>query len=374
MEMSEKKVIIVRGRGIDPAVYKMAQSLANNEYDVTLLVWDRQDTIQVDQISGFSVNRCTFKAPYDNPRVIFYLPIWWIYEFIFLLKNDCTIIHACDIESMVPAVLVKMVKKIRLNYTIYDFYADCLSSTPQFIRNLIASFEKYLIRFTDTVFLVDEARYNQINGAKINKIAYIYNTPPDHYKIRQNRDHFSGLDTFVLFYAGILHKGRGLEYILEAISDLNHVRLLIAGIGQDLDLIYEYSKRDPEKIRYLGVLSYEDVIDNTFKSDILFAFYDPAIPNNRYASPNKLFESMMCGKPIITNNGTSMAEIVLKQNCGLVIPYGDISAIKQAILTLKEDPELCKQLGANGRKAYEQKYNWTIMEKRLITAYENLRN
>ena len=77
--MSGKKVIIVRGRGIDPAVRKMAHSLADNGYEVTLLVWDRQGTVEVDQISGFSVNRCTFRAPYDNPRVILYLPIWWLY-------------------------------------------------------------------------------------------------------------------------------------------------------------------------------------------------------------------------------------------------------------------------------------------------------
>jgi len=373
--MTGKKVIIVRGRGIDPAVHKMAQTLADYGYVVQLFVWDRQRTMNIDQISGFAVNRCTFKAPYDNPWVIFYLPLWWLYEIWYLLHSDCHIIHACDIESMVPAVLVKLIKNIRLNYTIYDFYADTLPNrTPRFIRNCIASFEKYLIRFTDTVFLVDEIRYSQIKGAKINKIAYIYNTPPDHDKIGQNPDHAPGLNTFVLFYAGILHKSRGLEYVLRAIMDINPLQLIIAGIGQDLDLIKEYTKRYPEKIRYLGVVSYEEVIDNSLRADVLFGFYDPAIPNNRYASPNKLFESMMCGKPIITNDSTSMAEIVRKEKCGLIVPYGDVDAIRHAIRTLMDDPELCMQLGAHGREAYEQKYTWTIMEKRLITAYENTSN
>jgi glycosyltransferase involved in cell wall biosynthesis len=375
MEMSRKKVIIIRGRGIDPAVHKMAHSLADNGYDVTLLVWDRQGNVEVDQNSGFSVHRCTFRASYDTLWVIFYLPIWWTYEFIFLLKTDCSIIHACDIDTIIPAVLVKMVKNVKLNYTIYDFFADTLSDrTPGFIRNFIAFFEKTMIRFTDLVILVDETRYPQINGAKINKIAYIYNTPPDHYEIRQNPDHFSGLDTFLLFYAGAFQKDRGLIYVLDAIIDLKHILLIIAGSGPESEMLSKYFKRDPEKIQYMGFISYEQVIDKTLKADALFAFYDPSLPNNRYASPNKLFESMMCGKPIITNNGTSMAEIVRKENCGLVVPYGDINAIKHAILTLKEDPELCKHLGANARKAYEQKYSWTIMEKRLVSAYKNLSN
>jgi len=373
--LKKMKVIIVRGRGIDPAIYKMANSLAHNGYDVDLLLWDRQGTVKVDQFSGVSIKLFTFRAPYDNPRIIFYLPIWWIYEFIYLLKNDSNIIHACDIDTIFPAVLVKMIKKVGLIYTIYDFYADLLShQTPRCVRNLIAFFEKNMIRFTDTLILVDESRYAQIYGAKIRKIAYIYNTPLDRYKITQNPDNFSGLNTLTLFYAGIFLKDRGLEYILEAIKDLTDIKLIIAGFGPELEMICEYMKRYPEKLQYLGLLSYDEVIDNTLKADILFAFYDPCIPNNRYASPNKLFESMMCGKPIITNDRTSMAEIVRKENCGLVLPYGDISTIKQAILKLKGDPELCMQLGANGRNAYEQKYSWTIMEKRLIAVYENLRN
>ena len=70
------------------------------------------------------------------------------------------------------------------------------------------------------------------------------------------------------------------------------------------------------------------------------------------------------------NDGTSMVKIVRDQKCGLVVPYGDVEAIKHAILTLKNDPALCKRLGENGRKAYETKYNWRIMEERLLGVYK----
>jgi glycosyltransferase involved in cell wall biosynthesis len=373
MDKPEKNVIIVRGRGIEPAVNKMAYSLARNGYKVNLLVWDRQGTMNVGQSSGFSVTRCTFRAPYDSPLVMAYLPIWWIYELTYLLKNDCSVIHACDIDTIVPAVIAKMVKNVRLIYTIYDFYADCLPErTPGLFRKLIAFFDKNMIRFADTLILVDETRYAQINGAKIRKIEYICNTPLDHPEITQNPVHTSGLDTFVLFYAGAFLQDRGLVYVFEAINDIPHIQAIIAGFGPELEMVRAYAKKDPEKIQYLGLLSYDKVLDETLKADMLFAFYDPTIPNNRYASPNKLFEAMMCGKPIITNDKTSMAGIVRAENCGLIVPYGDISAIKNAIIMLKEDPELCNLLGANGRRAYEQKYSWTIMEKRLLAVYERL--
>ena len=81
---------------------------------------------------------------------------------------------------------------------------------------------------------------------------------------------------------------------------------------------------------------------------------------------------MMCAKPIIVNDSTSVADKVREENCGLVVPYGDYEALKEAVLTLKNNPELCKELGENGRRAYDTKYNWKIMEKRLLDLYASL--
>jgi glycosyltransferase involved in cell wall biosynthesis len=54
------------------------------------------------------------------------------------------------------------------------------------------------------------------------------------------------------------------------------------------------------------------------------------------------------------------------------VPYGDVDAIKEAVQRLKNDPELRQRLGHNGRKAYQNRYSWTIMEGRLIDAYNEL--
>jgi len=51
-----------------------------------------------------------------------------------------------------------------------------------------------------------------------------------------------------------------------------------------------------------------------------------------------------------------------------------VNQIKQAIVSLKENPQLRKSLGENGRKAFLQKYNWTNMEEKLYTIYEDLLN
>jgi glycosyltransferase involved in cell wall biosynthesis len=369
------QIIIIRGRAIDPAVHKICRSLVKNGHTVRLLIWDRQHTLNNLDAYSYTVDTFNLKAPYDKLSVIIYIPIWMMYVFIYLIKYHGDIIHACDMDTLIPAIITKEIKKTKLCYTIFDFYADILPTRiPSIIRKTIGNLEKFGITYTDALFLVDETRYEQINSnIKIKNLTYIYNSPEDVSKkysvFTKNTD--SGTD-ITIFYAGALSEDRGLKFVIKAIETISNVNLILAGIGIFPDQIEHITTDLKSKIRYVGWLHYEDVIQHTLEADILFAFYNPDIPNHLYACPNKLFEAMMCSKPIIVNDNNSMAKIVRTENCGLVIPYGDVNAIKNAIIMLKNDPLLCRRLGANGREAYEQKYSWKIMEERLLNTYKNV--
>ena len=367
------KVTLVRTRAIDSAVYKVAETLSHNGYDVHLLVWDRQDDLKGRKGNGYTICRFNLRAPYDKLTALFYLPIWWVYEFFFLLRDNPDVIHACDLDTLVPAIPAKLIKRIKLCYTIYDFYANNLPDgrphlVRKLIRSLVAAVEKFSIRFAQVLFLVDECRYEEVKGARINKLVYIYNSPPDYFDAKQRQKSGAGTE-ILIFYAGVIHKSRGLEHMTEAVENLDGVRLVVAGTGRDKGLIEESARRC-QRIQYIGWIPYEEVIRNTLEADILFAFYDPNIPADKYASPNKLFEAMMCSKPILVSEGTALADKVQAENCGLVVPYGNVSAIMEAMVRLKNDPNLVKILGDNGRKAYEEKYRWDIMQERLLQAYK----
>jgi len=367
------RIILIRASTSDPSVEKLCKTLSKNGHKVKLLAWDRGNVKNFKECNLYTLHSFRFKAPYGKLTVLFYLPIWWIYVTIFLMKEDVDVIHACDFDTLLPAVFSKLIKKAKFCYTIYDFYADNVPTIiPRFIRRGIAYMEKALIRYTDILFLVDESRYEQIRGSKVRKLVYIYNSPSDYFDSK--RKSMAMQKEIVLFYAGYLAKSRGLEYMIKAIMNMDDVKLLLAGTGPDKESILKLASVKPGIVNYLGWLSYEEVIKWSLSSHILFAFYDTQIPNNKYASPNKLFEAMMCGKPIIVNDGTAMSRIVRRENCGLVVPYGNIGSIRKAIVKLRDDPKLYRTLGKNGRKAYEKCYSWEMMENRLMTAYEKLSN
>ena len=162
------------------------------------------------------------------------------------------------------------------------------------------------------------------------------------------------------------------DQMIEAVKQVDDITLVLAGSGPDESYFRELAL-ETNRLQFLGwIPRYEDVLTEEMNSDVLFRFSDPKHPKTKYESPNKLFEAMMCAKPIIVSDGGSMARIVKEEACGLVVPFGDITAIRQAIAKLRDDGELRLQLGSNGRRAYDNKYNGTLMQERLLQAYGDL--
>jgi glycosyltransferase involved in cell wall biosynthesis len=363
--MDKIKVILLRGMTRDHPITRIAKTLASNGYSVKLLRWDREPhRSRPMRSNNYDDYYFRLKTPYNLIVIIFYIAIWQIYQVYFLIRNDCDIIQAADFDTLIPALFIKFAKRKKLTYIIFDLYGDNFKN--YLMRSIFSAIERFAIRFVDILFLVDESRYEQVKSAKIKNLAYIYNSPEDVYSVKYSP--ICVKSKIIVFYAGYIGPGRGLKEVADAVANLNEIELIIAGTGPDQKLI-EWQASYSDNVKYIGLIPYEEVFKRIMGADILFAFYDPLVINNKYASPNKLFEAMMCGKPIIVSDGSSMANIVRKENCGLVVPYGDVHAIRETMIKLKNDSNLMQKLGQNGRKAYEAKYAWTIMEKRLKDAY-----
>jgi len=368
-------VIMVNGNPVapDPRATKVAKSLTRNGYNVTILAWDRVGLFcKIERNDDFTIHRFKFKSPSGRLSLVFYLPIWWLFEFSWLVRHKWDIVHAADFVTLVPALAAAKLKRKHIIYDIYDFYADNAPlSTPRIFRQAISNLDKLLMKFTDGLIIADESRFPQI-GNNSKKAIVITNSPEDALENDLiSSDSNSNNGKFLIFYAGHLSKERGFSQIIPAIIDMDDVQLVIAGFGKDEHELMQLFIKS-KNVKYIGRISYEDVIRWSLKADLLFALYDTNIPNNKYASPNKLFEAMMCGKPILVNKGTAMADLVYKKKCGLIVDYNP-EDIKKAIKLLKDDPTLCMKLGNNGRKAYEMNYNWKIMESRLLNIYHNLK-
>ncbi len=125
-------------------------------------------------------------------------------------------------------------------------------------------------------------------------------------------------------------------------------------------------------IHWHGKIDYQESLALYFQSDVILATYDPAIANNRLGSPNKIFEAMMLGKPVIVAENTNMDRVIRETNAGIVVRYGDLENLENTLSALCENPDLGSKLGASGRMTYENQYSWLKMEQKIIDLYQEV--
>jgi len=302
---------------------------------------------------------------------IFYWPIWWIYEFHLLSCIQTDIIHVLNYNSILPAIIVGKIRKIPVIYEIMDTTYDELK-LPETIRKIIIIFDKIFMRYSDAIILVDECQIKQFKGIPNDNVNVIYDSAIDFKGLKTTDTRKE--DTFVMLYIGALYKIRqlNLDKLFNAIQDINGVKLVIAGYGDLVDEIKQWEKSSNGKIEYIGRIDYSTALKLSLNADCLVVLRSSNLNTNKYICGSKLWESMMCGKPILVNEGTSTAVKVLEEDCGLVVNANDLSELKEKIILMRDHPDLCRHLGENGRRAYEQKYSWEIMEQRLLTLYNGV--
>lgn len=368
-------ILILRSNPIapDPRVEKIARVLLNQGWKVELVGWDRTAEMPAAEETDLGmIHRLPIRAPFGSglgnlPQLI----RWQIGLVRWLIghHHQFDVIHACDFDTVLPALILHWFYKKKLVYDIFDFYADHLRRTPALIKKIIRKIDLWVIGQADAVILVDESRREQIGGSKPRRLTVIYNSPEDWIPSDfPQTDENSSKIRLRLAYVGLLQRERGLFALLDVLSSHPDWRLELAGFGGDQDEILEKIK-SMNNVRWHGRISYEAALRLSAAADVLIATYDPTIANHRYSSPNKIFEAMMLGRPIIVAENTNIDRIVQRYNNGIVVPYGDCAALEQALIRLALDPQAREQMGHNGRLAYEKEYGWHIMRERLIQLY-----
>ena len=372
----EKRTILIQTYTLDqsPRASKIAKTLISEGYYIIFLGWNRgSKAIEKEQWKKkdyIKEIQMRLKAPLGTKVILFYL-IWWCFVFLTLMIEKWDIAYAINLESIPPTVIAGKLKGKPVIYDNLDSWEDSLP-LPNVIRKLFIKIDKMFMRLVSSVILADEMQVEEMGGIPNSKVVTVYDSPEDVTDVAFKNDRSN--KKFTLFYAGGLSSARALnlDKAFNAIRDLEGVKLVIAGYGDLVDEIRDWSREVPEKVQFIGSISHEEVLIRTVEADLLFVFRSPLVLANKYICGSKLLETMMCGRPILVNKGTSTATKVYKENCGLVVDANNIEKIREAIIKLRDNPELCEELGANGRRAYEERYSWEIMEKRLVDIYREL--
>lgn len=368
-----QQVVFLRSNAVapDPRVEKAAQALAQAGYHVKVFAWDRQHVAPRHERTGsLEFFRSRIRGAYGSGQRNLIPLVRWQFSLLgWLLKHvrRGSIVHACDFDTVWPAWLASRLKGARLVYDIFDFYADNVSGLSPRARARIAAAERWMIGHADALILAGENRAAQLGTARPIRLTVIENTPPDVNPAGQ----VALPDRFTVCYVGQLLYNRGLTSAIEVIGRHPHWQMFLAGFGADANAIRAQASAHTN-ITAGGQIAYPRAVELMRASSVLLALYDPREPNHRYASPNKLFEAMMLGKPVIAARGTGFDEWVRKQRIGMVVDYDDQPGLEAALQHLADNPADAREIGARARGCYQQQYSWAEMERRLLALYADL--
>jgi glycosyltransferase involved in cell wall biosynthesis len=363
------RVVFLRSKspaGIEPRLAKEAASLARAGYEVHAVLWDRTRAYPAEEVrDGIRIHRYRLAAPEGTPDLASRLPRWQWFALRKATRLRPDIIHTVDFDTAWAARMAARLTRAKLVYDIFDFYAEMITADlPPWIRQRLAAAERHMVQRADLVILPDLRRQAQFGHVRPKQIIEVMNVPEDRtVRVQIGSD-------FTVFYGGMIAKDRGLLDLLAACESTG-AKLIVAGHGPDEAALLPQLETSPVCM-VLGMISYEEVLKQTAMAHAVTALYDPKVPNNRYAAPNKVFEAAMLSKPVIVSEGTAIAELVRSTGFGLVVPYGDRTALREALERLMLSPAECEAMGARGRSAFESGFNWKVMEARLLEAYRSL--
>ena len=367
-----KRVVITRSNPIDPdsRVEKEANSLKKMGNEVYLVVWDRTSNHKMKkdlkQLENYKVKRISFgaKATYGAgiKSIIPYLK-FQINLFMWLIKNKrkYDICHFCDFDTAFLGSLACFWTNKKYIFDIFDY----LSTDAKTIKEkIIEKLENNIINRAETTIICSEQRKTQIKKSRPKSLVVIHNTPSNIPVLKEN---LSKKEKVKIAYIGILQDFRLLKEMVEIVSEMKNVELHIGGFGKYEDYMRN-AARQHSNIKFYGKLQYEETLRLENSCDLMTAIYDPSIGNHKYAAPNKFYEALFLGKPLIMVKETGMSDIVKSEDIGVLIEYSS-EGFRDGVKSLINRRDEWEKMSDKMKKIYLEKYSWNEMEKRLQELY-----
>ncbi|MCK5064061.1 MAG: glycosyltransferase family 4 protein [Candidatus Fermentibacteraceae bacterium] len=301
------------------------------------------------------------------------------------LSTGADIFHANDLDTLF--ICAKVAGKLGARL-VYDSHELWLESSRYFIATSALNrlryriTEKILTPRTDAVIAVTPSRGEVMKKLypSIRKLVIIENSTDPIEKLQESsylRNRLGiPVSVPVILYQGIICPERGLDKLLEAASILRNEDIAIVIMGHDAwqgKLHRMHSEMNlKDSVFLLPPVPSETLPEVTVSADVGLILFENTCLNHYYSLPNKLYEYMMAGLPIIASDFPEMARIINNHNCGILVDSTDAEAIASGIRVLVNSPDEMRQMGIRGRKASLDKYNWPVEEKKLVDLYMGL--
>ena len=383
----------------DIRVEKICNTLTENGWEVHLVCRNKLRRPLNETYEGISIHRLSFlPEKYGSWNDVFGFPAFfspiWLRKIRDVAKRYCVdLIIVRDLPMALAAIMVGKIEKTPVIFDMAECYPEMIrliwKYEPFRIQNLVVRnpffvdiLEKLVLSLVDHIFVMVEESKDRLLAKKIpdQKISIVSNTPvwerfehgnpsfPGRMKEHQRK--------MILLYVGFLNFSRGLDTVLDSLAEYRRIDteffLVLLGNGT----AEQFLKMKTQELFLNEWVTFEGWVDNRKIPEYIASSDVCLVPHHKcghwnHTIPNKLFDYMAAGKPVLVSDVIPMKRIVESERCGVVYRDGNIKSFIEGLKTL-QNSQLSKELGINGSLAVQEKYNWGRESVVMLAALERL--
>jgi glycosyltransferase involved in cell wall biosynthesis len=356
------------GGGGAKVVYGLTQSLIKQGHEVDIITMGYKNFPPIEQYDNLKIFRikcvrlkqsiCTW------PEMVTYIFLALPKVISLFRKNSYDINHTHFIypDGIIAYILKMLFGK---EYIITAHGSDISGYNPdrfKLIHKLLKPLGKRIINNAQKVIVPSKNMENLIkkNSPKVNSIII-----PN--GINLNKFSAAGVRQRKILVVSRLFERKGVQYFLQALTGLKHdFKINIVGDGPYLKNLKKMAHERKLAVNFLGFLENNSrELRNLYETSMIFVFTSEA-----ENFPIVLLEAMIAGLAIITTNDTGCAEVA--GNSAMLVGSKDPEAIRESLVKLIDNPNLCIELGRAARKRAEEYFGWDSISAKHIHLFSQL--
>jgi glycosyltransferase involved in cell wall biosynthesis len=293
--------------------------------------------------------------------------------FFYLLFKPVQIIHAHDLWVLPAASLLAVFKNCGLVYDAHEYYSGLRIFNNRPIRRKVwMLLERIAIPVVDHLFTVSEPlldlylkRYPAIPSASVLKNVPVHEKVVVNKSIQKNK--------IRLLFHGQLKPGRGLIQAINSVKELENAELHIIGDGEfKIDLLSAVQTRNlSDRVFFYPPVPVDELIQTAARYDIGLVLFEADSLNYSYALPNKFFEYLMAGLPVIVSNIETLSELTKRYQVGIVVDLSNNESLPAVISEFVRDGQKLQFYHQNALQAASE-LNWDNEKVIMLQVYDEL--
>ena len=371
--MQKKKIIIsvTNDLSTDQRVKKVCGTLNSMNYDILLIGRKRPTSSELKRPYRTKRMKLIF-----NKGALFYAE-FNIRLFILLVFSKVDIYHANDLDTLLANYLAAIIRRKPIVYDSHEYFTGVPEiQNKKLVKKVWQTIEQFIFPKLKHIITVNQS-IAQLYKEEYNKDLRILRNVPNKietFKLKSKSELKIAEDKDIIITQGTgININRGIEELIEAMQYLNNVCLIIIGDG---DVIPQLKKRTLElklenSIIFKGRMPYHEMMQYTQHAKLGITIDKDTNTNYKYSLPNKLFDFIHAGIPILASKIIEVEKIIKKYQIGLFINNHKPTHIANQIKYALDNKELMSEWKSNITLATKE-INWEIEENTLKDLYNKI--